>query len=193
MKKIVFIVCIMLATGLFNTTNAQNINININLDNQPAWGPTGYDYAGYYYFPDLNVYFDIDNSLFYYLSGSKWTSDRYLPSKYSKKDLYSLYKVVVNDNQPWLNNKNHKKEYSNYKNKKNQAVIRNSNDSRYSKSKNNDIAWSKNNKNNKNNKNTSNKNNNKNNSSNSNSNKNNSNKNPNKNNSNRNSTNNNRR
>ncbi len=187
MKKIVFIVCIMLATGLFNTTNAQNINININLDNQPAWGPTGYDYAGYYYFPDLNVYFDIDNSLFYYLSGSKWISDRYLPSKYSNKDLYSLYKVVVNDRQPWLNNKSHKKEYSSYKNKKNQAVIRNSSDSRYSKSKNNDIAWSNNNKN------TSNKNNNKNNSSNSNSNKNNSNKNPNKNNSNRNSTNNNRR
>jgi len=175
MKKIIFIVCIILATGLLNTTNAQNININVNLDNQPAWGPTGYDYAEYYYFPDLNVYFDINNSLFYYLSGSKWISDRYLPSKYSKKDLYSLYKVVVNDHQPWLNNKSHKKEYSNYKNKKNQTVIRNSNDSRYSKSKNNDIAWTNNN-----NKNT---NKNKNSNKNSSNNKNNPNKNSNKNNS----------
>lgn len=146
MKKIILLLSIVFAASLFTNTSAQNINININLDRQPAWGPTGYDYAGYYYFPDLNIYFDIDNSLFHYLSGSKWTSGKYLPSKYSKYDFYSLYKVVINDKQPWQNNKVHKKEYSNYKNNKTQTAIRNSNDNRYSNSKNNTISWVDNNK-----------------------------------------------
>ena len=166
MKKIIFALSIILAAGLLNNTANAQVNININLNNQPAWGPSGYDYANFYYFPDLNIYFDINSSLFYYLSGSKWISNQYLPSKYSKYDFYNMYKVVINDNsQPWLNNKTHKKEYSQYKNNKTQIPIRNSNDTRYNQSKNNTVNWVNNNdfNKNKNNSNNSNKNNNRNN------------------------------
>jgi len=147
MKKIIFTLSILLLAGLGSnsTVNAQSINININMDRQPAWGPIGYDYAGYYYFPDLNIYFDINNSLFYYLSGSKWTSNRYLPEKYSKYDFYTMYKVVVNEKQPWLKNSNHKKEYSKYKGYKTQTAIRYSSDNKYNQSKKNTIAWVNNN------------------------------------------------
>lgn len=142
MKKILFALSIILAVGLLNNTAKAQVNINVNVNSQPAWGPSGYDYANFYYFPDLNIYFDISNSSFYYLSGSKWTSSRYLPDKYSKYDFYSMYKVVINDNsQPWLSNKTHKKEYSQYKNNKTQIAIRNSNDTRYNQSKNNTINW----------------------------------------------------
>ncbi len=110
------------------------------ISNRPG-GPTGYDYAGYYYIPDINVYYDIANSLFYYLSGSKWISNQYLPDKYRKYDLYSLYKVVINDSQPWQNNKTHKKSYSQYKGDRTQEVIRNSNNSKYNDSKNNNKVW----------------------------------------------------
>lgn len=40
---------LMLAINFFSSpASAQvNINMNVNLDEQPAWGSTGYDYAGY--------------------------------------------------------------------------------------------------------------------------------------------------
>lgn len=141
MKKLLIAISIFFAVGMVSPTMAQNINININLDKQPAWGPTGYDYAGYYYFPDINVYFDVNNSLFYYLSGSRWISNQYLPSSYRKYDLYSMYKVVVNDNQPWLQNKTHKKSYSQYKGDRTQEPIRYSNNTKYNNSKNNTRGW----------------------------------------------------
>lgn len=155
MKKIILALSIVLMAGAFNTLSSQ-VNININVNSQPAWGPSGYDYAEYYYFPDINVYFDVNNSLFYYLSKSSWISNRYLPDKYSKYDLYNLYKVVVNDSKPWSNNSKHKKEYSNYKGNKKQPNIKNSNDQKYSQSKNNTLAWT--NKNQSDNKGNNNKN-----------------------------------
>lgn len=141
MKRLILTISLFFAVSISGFVVAQNINININLDKQPSWGPSGYDYAGYYYFPDINIYFDVSNSLFYYLSGSKWVSNQYLPDKYRKYDLYSMYKAVINDQQPWLNNKNHKKTYSQYKGDKTQEAIRYSSNSKYSTSKDNNRQW----------------------------------------------------
>ncbi len=141
MKKSIFIIGIMLLMFQFRTANAQ-VSVNINIDQQPAWGPTGYDRANFYYFPDLNVYFDVNNSLFYYFSASKWNSNRYLPNKYSKYDLYNLYKVVLNNNsKPWLKNNIHKKSYAKFKSNRNQIPIRSTNDNKYKQSRNNSISW----------------------------------------------------
>lgn len=145
MKKFLFALGLFFAIGLTYPATAQNISININVDKQPSWGPTGYDCANFYYFPDINIYFDVNNALFYFLSGKAWISDQYLPNKYSKYDLYNIYKVVVNEQQPWLQNKNHKKEYAVYKGNKTQESIRYSNESKYSNSKNNKKNWVNNN------------------------------------------------
>ena len=141
MKKIILILSIIFSLSLINAAQAQ-VNVSVNINSQPAWGPTGYDNANYYYFPDLNVYFDVNNTLFYYLSGSKWVSNRYLPNKYANNDLYSMHKVVINNSStPWKNNQQHQKEYSNYKNNNKQGAIKNSSDSRYDQSKKNTLAW----------------------------------------------------
>lgn len=113
-----------------------------NIDKQPAWGPVGYEVASYYYMPDLNIYYDVANALFYFLSGGSWTANQYLPSQYRTYDLYSIYKVVINDEpKPWINNKTHKKLYKEYKKDKTQTPIRYSTDSRYNKSKENAQPW----------------------------------------------------
>lgn len=141
MKKVILLLGIVLLMGVSNSAESQ-VSINVNINSQPAWGPTGYESANFYYFPDLNIYFDVDNSLFYYLSNSNWVSDRYLPGKYSKYNFYDLYKVVINnDSKPWLKNKEHKKEYSEYKGNKTQIPIRNSTESKYEKSKDNSTVW----------------------------------------------------
>lgn len=133
----------MLAASLVNRAEAQSINVsvNVNLHKQPAWGPVGYDYAAFYYFPDLNIYFDVNNGLFYYPYRGNWAHSRYLPDKYHKHDLYVMYKVVLNEYRPWANNRMHKRHYSAYKKNRNQIVIRNSYDRRYEASRRNHHVW----------------------------------------------------
>ena len=116
--------------GTTDILNAQ-ISINVNLDRQPIWGPTGYDYVEYYYLPDIETYYSVPQSRFYYYNNGRWSNSKNLPSRYGKYDYYKSYKVVVNDREPWKNHKNYKEKYSSYKNRHDQQFIRDSEDSKY--------------------------------------------------------------
>ncbi len=122
MKKL-FATLAVSAALIFCSVPAQAQQININI--QPAWGPTGYDYAEFYYIPELNVYYDIINSLFYYYNAGHWVGAAYLPVKYRRYDLYNMYKVVLNGNpQPWLDNRLHKRAYRHLRDDRTQVPIR---------------------------------------------------------------------
>lgn len=144
MKKILSIIALTAAL-LFttNNVNAQNISFSINIGSQPAWGPTGYDYVDYYYFPDFNGYYDINNGMFIYLDRGRWITARYLPAIYRHFDLYDVYKVALNIHKPWLYNKRHVNYYGRYRDYRGrQAVIRDSRDNRYHRSRTNYRPWS---------------------------------------------------
>ena len=142
MKKIIIILALLATAGAINSAAAQNVNINININSQPDWGPIGYEYVEFYYFPEINVYYDIMHSMFYYRARSRWVSSRYLPDSYRRYDLYGMYKVVINhEPQPWLHNRIHKRSYTMYRNDRTQTAIRYSNDGRYSTSRNNHVRW----------------------------------------------------
>jgi len=133
--------CTVLLMGFSYTANAQ-VSIRININHQPAWGPSGYDRADFYYFPDLNIYYDVNSSMFYYLSGSRWASNRYLPSRYSRYDFYKMHKVVMNNGpRPWLRNRDHRREYMRFRGDRSQTPIRFSNNRRYDQSKRNSRMW----------------------------------------------------
>lgn len=142
MKK--FISLFVLLVGLISATsivNAQRINISVNINSQPAWGPTGYDYVRFYYFPDIDCYYDVNGGLFIYSDSGRWISARYLPHRYCRYDMYGMYKVVINTHDPWLYNRHHRRQYARYKGYHGQVVIRDSYDRRYHRSRNNDILW----------------------------------------------------
>lgn len=142
MKKFLFIIALFISVSSFyNTIEAQNISVNINIGRQPAWGPVGYDYASYYYFPDIDCYYDVNVGMFYYMNRGRWVSARYLPYAYRNYDLYGLYKVVLNVNEPWRYHRNHYRDYSRYRGYHNQIVIRDSRDHRYNDSRNNRVTW----------------------------------------------------
>ena len=116
MKKLLFVLGLGLIIGMvnFNEADAQ-VHVSINVDMQPAWGPSGYNYAEFYYIPEINVYYDVVNHRYYYQNGRRWVSGVYLPMAYSYYDFYSLYKVVINGvRSPWRHNKNHVRLYSGY-------------------------------------------------------------------------------
>ncbi|MCD8288561.1 MAG: hypothetical protein LUC26_01425 [Prevotella sp.] len=140
MKRIFAILAMFFALSAI-PAQAQ-ISININIGKQPSWGPSGYDYAQFYFIPELNIYYDVEAALFYYLSGSTWVGAKYLPLKYKKYDLSSMYKVVMNGvTTPWLNNKEHKKTYKNFINDRTQLPIRQTADAKHEPARANTQPW----------------------------------------------------
>lgn len=105
----------------FSTSHSQaQININVNLGSQPQWGPAGYDYAEYYYLPDIETYYYVPKKQFVYLNNGRWVFSSALPARYSGYNLYNGYKVVLNTPRPYLSFTNHKVKYGKYKGLKGQ-------------------------------------------------------------------------
>jgi len=145
MKKIIALS--MLVFCLFSSQiNAQvKFSLNLNIGDQPAWGPTGYDRVNYYYLPDVDAYYDVPNKQFIYQENNRWVNRTSLPSRYRNYDLYTGYKVVVNEPKPYLKNNYYRTTYAKYKNGRGpkQTIIRDSRDDKY---RNNRERWERDNR-----------------------------------------------
>jgi hypothetical protein len=132
MKKIIICTAIFLSAAVFKEADAQvRFNVNFNVNSQPVWGPTGYDHVDYYYLPDIESYYYVPTHQFVYLSGNRWVFSASLPQRYRGYDLYSGYKVVVNRPNAYRYFNDDRVRYNGYRGNRSQAIIRNSNDSRY--------------------------------------------------------------
>ena len=132
MRYMYVLIAALFLAGASCTLNAQvSLRINFNLDSQPAWGPTGYDYVEYYYLPDIDVYYSVPRHRYYYNERGRWRYSTNLPSRFGNYDFYNSYKVVVNENRPWRNANTYREKYSSYKNRHDQQPIRDSRDSKY--------------------------------------------------------------
>jgi hypothetical protein len=121
----------LLTAGTVTTSKAQ-VNVNVNIGVQPLWGPVGYDVAEYYYLPDVQAYYYVPRHQFIYLNGGNWVFAYNLPVAYRSYDLYSGYKVVINEPRPYLHFASHKVKYAKYKGwKGKQGAIRDSRDPKY--------------------------------------------------------------
>lgn len=132
MKKLVCIALFILAVSPFKQAEAQvRLNINVNIGSQPNWGPAGYDYVEYYYLPDIETYYYVPTRQFIYLSGGNWVFTYSLPSRYRSYNLYTGYKVVVNEHRAYRYYNTHKIKYARYRGNQNQVIIRNSDNPKY--------------------------------------------------------------
>jgi hypothetical protein len=81
----------------------------------PAWGPAGYSDVRYYYLPDMEMYYDVQQSNFIYLHDNRWVYRNYLPVQYKSYNLYRGYKVPLQNysgNYPYYFFKQHKVKYA---------------------------------------------------------------------------------
>jgi hypothetical protein len=132
MKRIIFFAAILLSCLTFKSADAQlRISLGLNIGSQPDWGPTGYDHAEYYYMPDIDAYYDVPNHQYVYFQNNAWIHAGALPPRYANYNLYSGYKVVVNDRNPWERAATYRQKYASYKGRRNQSVIRDSRDQKY--------------------------------------------------------------
>jgi hypothetical protein len=143
MRKLLFALIFGLIIGTVHINNAEaQVHININIDIQPAWGPYGYEYAEYYYMPEINVYYDVINQMFYYQSYGRWVRSICLPMAYAYYDFYSLYKVVLNGMRyPWQYNRRHRQVYAKYCYNYVQIPIYCVNEPRYYRARSNYHRW----------------------------------------------------
>ncbi|KQR67421.1 hypothetical protein [Pedobacter sp. Leaf176] len=132
MKKLVLFAAVLMVSLLsINYAKAQ-VSLNINIGQQPVWGPTGYDHVDYYYFPDIDAYYYVPTGQYIYSNGGRWISVRSLPAKFGNFDLYRAYKVVVNEPKPYLRNNVYVAKFSKFKNYGGrQTIIRDSRDTKY--------------------------------------------------------------
>lgn len=83
----------------------------------PPWAPAnGYRAkTSHIYFPDQNFYFDIQKSVYIYMSGDKWQVSATIPSIYARIDFNSALKVELelNTDSPQQYNSDHVIKYKN--------------------------------------------------------------------------------
>ena len=112
-------------------TSAQ-VSVTFNIDSQPLWGPTTYDYVEYYFMPELGIYYYAPKAQFVYMKDNRWQFSSRLPYQYRNIDLYSTYKVVINEPKPYLRNDHYSDYYKQYRHEHfKQDNIRDSHDSKY--------------------------------------------------------------
>lgn len=129
---LIFVTLFLIKTSF---TSAQ-ISVNINIDSQPLWGPVAYDYVEYYYLPEYGIYYYAPKAQFVYRKGNKWLFSNKLPYQYRQANLYTTYKVVINEPKPYLRNDYYANNYKQYKQEHSkQDIIRDSHDSKYTKRK----------------------------------------------------------
>ena len=86
MKKLLLLSFLATGAVLVNKADAQ-IRVSVNIGVQPEWGPSGYDYAEYYYMPDIEAYYCVPTRQFTYFDDGRWVTAGYLPRRCDNYDL----------------------------------------------------------------------------------------------------------
>lgn len=101
-------------------SNAQRVSVNINVNSHPNHGHRHYEDShhheetiDYYYYPEIEVYYDVHSSVYIYLDSNTWVRSRYLPRYCSNYNIERGYRVVLDyhGRRPYNDFHHHKKRY----------------------------------------------------------------------------------
>ena len=115
--KLVFSAFILIFTL---QSNAQRVSVNININSRPNNEHGHYEdshhyenVVDYYYYPEIEVYFDVQSCMYIYFASNGWIKSRYLPRHCSSYNIQRGYRVVLDyhGNSPYNDFHHHKKRY----------------------------------------------------------------------------------
>lgn len=102
MKKLLLLVAFLGAVSTYQSANAQvSISANINIG-RPVWVPVGAAYVENYYFPDIDIYYDMGMRQYRYMDRGRWICAPALPAYYRNVDLVRARRVVIHEHNPYL-------------------------------------------------------------------------------------------
>jgi hypothetical protein len=128
MKKLLVAFTLIMAAFVFKAEAQVRVNVGVNIGDQPDWGPPGYDYVDYYYFPDMDIYYNVPQRNYVYFDNGRWAFSASLPSRYRGYDMYHSYKVVINEPRPYLRNDYYRSRYYSYRGRRDQEIRRDHHD-----------------------------------------------------------------
>jgi hypothetical protein len=112
LAKIILVSCLFIFSY---QTQAQNISVGININTAPR-ETVRYVEApapSYYYYPEIETYFEVNSSVYIYFSNNNWVRSRNLPVYYSDYDLRHGQRVIIdyNGSRPYNHYHEHKNKY----------------------------------------------------------------------------------
>ncbi|BBD45044.1 Hypothetical protein (Precursor) [Petrimonas sp. IBARAKI] len=95
---------------------AENNYYDNYYDYNPAWAPDYYFGTRYYYFPDIETYYDLGTRNFVYLNNGRWLFVPTLPPIYAAFNLNNAFIVIVNRSvyTPWMHHHYYNSHYPRY-------------------------------------------------------------------------------
>lgn len=107
MKKLVIVSAIVMSGFIYKAADAQiGVHFNINLGARPvivAPAPV-YSNADFYYLPDVEAYYSVNQHSYYYQDGGSWITAAFLPGRFHDYDWAHARRFAVNEPRPYLHN-----------------------------------------------------------------------------------------
>ncbi|NLI71634.1 MAG: hypothetical protein GX361_02745 [Bacteroidales bacterium] len=102
--------------GIYESVPASSVTVYDYSYNNPMWAPPYYPGTRYYYFPDIECYYDLATRDFIVLNMGEWMFVPSIAPFYSTYDLYNSYIVIVNTRvyQPWMHHHYYVRSYPRY-------------------------------------------------------------------------------
>ncbi|MDE3236469.1 MAG: hypothetical protein KGO81_10980 [Bacteroidota bacterium] len=107
MKKIITIAIAGIVFSSYTKSDAQvrfNVGIHVGAPVYvaPAPAPVYYDNDDFYYYPELDMYFDVAARQYVYFDDGRWMYSAGIPSCYRGYDIYHARRVCINEPRPWI-------------------------------------------------------------------------------------------
>jgi hypothetical protein len=77
---------------------------------------TGYNTANYFYYPEIDTWYDIPNRRFVYFENNRWVYSDAISTKYRYYDIANAYRVAVDEKKPYLHADAYRAYYIDYYN-----------------------------------------------------------------------------
>ncbi|HEY4326764.1 MAG TPA: hypothetical protein VGN20_22450 [Mucilaginibacter sp.] len=127
MKKSLILSAIAISGLIYNTANAQiSIHLGIGfaaprvvyapapvVQQTPVYEQSAYNgNDDYYYLPDVDAYYSVNEQCYYYSDGNNWISSAYLPGEYRNYDWRNVRRFEVRAPRPYLHDDIYRSKYN---------------------------------------------------------------------------------
>jgi hypothetical protein len=98
---------------LFSIQSNAQVSVSLNIGSRPVLHNNYHDETSYYYYPEIEAYFDMNASVYIYYGPRGWIRSPYLPEHCQNYDINNGYRVAIDykGNSPFAHFKNHKRKY----------------------------------------------------------------------------------
>ncbi len=114
MKKSVFIAALMLTGLTYKASDAQiRLHVGLNFGTAPVYEQAPpppvedvqySDNDDYYYLPDADAYYDVNDQMYCYMEGNNWVRAAYLPGRYHDFDWRYARHYEIRGRRPFMHN-----------------------------------------------------------------------------------------